>query len=51
VLGGIIIVLAMLAIPPLVMMTGMAVAAVLDQVLTRDAEERHAGSELIDLNN
>ena len=49
-LGGIAIVVVLLAIPPLVLMTGMAVAAVLDHVLTTDAEARHEGSELVDLN-
>ena len=49
-LGGIAIVVVLLVIPPLVLMTGMAVAAVLDHVLTTDAEARHEGSELIDLN-
>jgi hypothetical protein len=50
VLGGIVIVIVLLAIPPLVLMSGMALAAVLDHVLTTDAEARHEGSELIDLN-
>lgn len=48
-LGGIIIVIVLLAIGPVVLMTGMVVAAILDHVLTTDAEARHAGSELIDL--
>jgi hypothetical protein len=50
VLGGIIIVVVLLAIPPVVLMSGMALAAVLDHALTTDAEARHQGSELIDLN-
>ena len=50
-LGGIVIVLVMLAIPPMVLMTGMVVAAVLDHSLTRDAEARHEGSELLALND
>jgi hypothetical protein len=50
VLGGIAIVLVMLVIVPVVLMSGMAVAALLDHVLTTDAEARHEGSELIDLN-
>jgi hypothetical protein len=50
VLGGIVIVVVLLAIPPLVLMSGMALAAILDHVLTTDAEARHEGSELIDLN-
>ena len=49
-LGGIVIVVVLLAIPPMVLMSGMALAAVLDHVLTTDAEARHAGSELLDLN-
>jgi len=50
VIGGVIIVLAMLAIPPMVLMTGMVVAAVLGQTTTKDAEARYEGSELIELN-
>jgi hypothetical protein len=49
--GAVLIVLALLAIPPMVLMTGMVVAAVLDHSLTRDAEARHEGSELIALND
>ena len=49
-LGGIVIVVVLLAIVPVVLMSGMVVAAVLDHVLTTDAEARHEGSELIDLN-
>jgi hypothetical protein len=50
VLGGIAIVVVMLMLVPIVLMSGMALAAVLDHVLTTDAEARHEGSELIDLN-
>jgi len=50
VLGGIVIVVVLVAIVPVVLMSGMALAAVLDHVLTTDAEARHEGSELIDLN-
>ncbi|MEN3271510.1 MAG: hypothetical protein V7636_271 [Actinomycetota bacterium] len=49
-LGGIAIVVVMLMLVPIVLMSGMALAAVLDHVLTTDAEARHEGSELIDLN-
>lgn len=49
-IGGVLIVLAMLAILPVVLMSGMVVAAVLDDFLTRDAEARYEGSELLDLN-
>jgi hypothetical protein len=50
VLGGIIIVVVLIAIVPLVLMSGMVVAGVLDEVLTKDAEARFEGSELRDLN-
>jgi hypothetical protein len=50
VLGGIVIVIVLLAIVPVVLMSGMVVAAILDHVLTTDAEARHEGSELVDLN-
>jgi hypothetical protein len=50
VLGPILIVVALLAIPPLVLMSGMVMAAILDWSLTTDAEARYEGSELIDLN-
>jgi len=50
VLGGIVILVVLLAIVPVVLMSGMVVAAILDHVLTTDAEARHEGSELIDLN-
>ena len=49
-LGGIVIVVVLLAIVPVVLMSGMVLAAILDHVLTTDAEARHEGSELIDLN-
>ena len=49
-IGGVLIVLVMLAIPPMVLMTGMVIAAVLGQTTTRDAESRFEGSELIELN-
>lgn len=49
-LGAILIVVVLLAIPPMILMSGMAVAAVIGQVHTRDAEDRHEGSELIALN-
>jgi hypothetical protein len=46
ILGFVIIV----AIPVGVMMSGPLAAALLGQTLTEDADERHEGSELIDLN-
>ena len=49
-LGGVVIVIVLLAIVPVVLMSGMVVAAVLDHVLTTDAEARYEGSELLDLN-
>ena len=48
--GPILIVVALLVIPPLVLMTGMAVAAVIGETTVKDAEARHEGSELIALN-
>lgn len=41
--------IALLAIPPMVLMSGMVIAAVLGWDLQADAEKRHEGSELIDL--
>lgn len=49
-IGAVVIVVALLAIPPMVLMSGMAMAAVLDHFLVTDAEARHEGSELIELN-
>ena len=49
-LGGIILVVALIAMVPMVLLSGMALAAVLGQVTTKDAEARHEGSELIALN-
>lgn len=49
-LGAIIIVVVLLAIPPMVLMTGMVAASALGQILTKDVEAAHEGSELIALN-
>ncbi len=49
-LGAILIVVALLAIVPVVLLTGMAVAALIGHTTTKDAEARHEGSELITLN-
>ena len=49
-LGGIILVVALIAMVPMVLLTGMAAAAVIGHVSTKDAEARHEGSELIALN-
>jgi hypothetical protein len=50
VLGAIIIVVALLLIPVMVLMTGGIAAALLGFFLKSDAEARHEGSELIELN-
>lgn len=49
-LGAIIIVVVLLAIVPVVLMSGMIAAAILGEATTRDAEARHEGSELVELN-
>jgi hypothetical protein len=49
-LGAIVLVVAMLAFIPLVLLSGMVASAILGTVLKGDAEARHEGSELIDLN-
>ena len=50
-LGAIVLVIALLVVIPVtVLMTGAVIAAVMGWRLKDDAEERHAGSELIDLN-
>jgi len=50
VLGAIAIVIAILVIPPLlVLMPGMIVAAILGHTSALDAEARYEGSELIEL--
>ena len=48
--GAIAIVLVLLLLPVLVCMGSAVVAVVLGVVLNRDAEVRHEGSELLDLN-
>jgi hypothetical protein len=48
--GPILVVLALLAIPLLLLMGGMIFAAILGWVSTTYAEATHEGSELIDLN-
>ena len=48
--GAIAIVLVLLLLPVLVCMGSVAIAVVLGVVLNRDAEIRHEGSELLDLN-
>jgi hypothetical protein len=48
--GPVLIVLALLVLPVLVLLSGAVASALLGTALTRDAEGRHAGSELVDLN-
>ena len=48
-LGGIAIVLALLAIPVAVLMSGAAASAIIGEVAYRDGKRRHEGSELLDL--
>ena len=48
--GAIAIVVVLLLLPVLVCMGSAVIAAVLGVVLNRDAEVRHEGSELLDLN-
>lgn len=47
--GAIALILAMLLIPVAVIMTGAAASAILGEVLRRDGEHRHDGSELLEL--
>ncbi len=50
-LGAAIIVFVILfVLPPLFLMTGAVVSAIMGGVLRARAEDDHAGSELIDLN-
>lgn len=49
-LGAILIVVALLAMVPMVLMTMMAVAGTIGETMARDAETRHEGSELLELN-
>lgn len=48
--GAFIIVAILLAFPIVVGLSTAAIAAVLGHLLNRDAEVRHEGSELLDLN-
>jgi hypothetical protein len=47
--GPILIVLALLAFPIVVIMSGAAASAIIGEVEYRDARKRFAGSELLDL--
>ncbi len=50
-IGAVLMVLALLVVIPVgVLMAGAVAAAILGTTLTDDAEARHAGSELLDLN-
>ena len=49
-LGAAIIVVVLLLIPVVVLISVAVGAAILGTALTKDAEDRHEGSELIDLN-
>jgi ABC-type thiamin/hydroxymethylpyrimidine transport system permease subunit len=47
--GAIAIVIVLLLIPVLVLISGGVLAGVIGQVLGRDADARHAGDELLEL--
>jgi hypothetical protein len=47
--GAIALILAMIAIPVGVLMSGAAASAILGEVLRRDGVARHEGSELLEL--
>ncbi len=48
--GAIVLIVILLAFPVVVGLSTAAIAAVLGHLLWRDAEVRHEGSELLDLN-
>ncbi|MFM2182557.1 MAG: hypothetical protein ACO3S5_00640 [Ilumatobacteraceae bacterium] len=48
--GAIAIVVALLLFPAVALMGTTVIAALLGWALHRDAEDRHAGSELVDVN-
>ncbi len=47
--GAIALIIAMIAIPITVLMSGAAASAILGEALRRDGVHRHEGSELLDL--
>ena len=47
--GAIVIVLVLVLIPVTVLMSGAVLSGILGQFLVRDAEARHEGSELLEL--
>ena len=49
--GGVIIVLALIGFPIVVGLSTTGIAALLGHFLYKDAEIRHHGSELVELNN
>ena len=49
--GALIIIAVLLIFPSLILMSGGLGAAVLGHFLQRDGEVRHAGSELLDLDD
>ncbi len=48
--GAVAIVVVLLVLPVLVLMSAAVGAALLGWLLTRDAQERYQGSELLDVN-
>jgi predicted branched-subunit amino acid permease len=48
--GAVAIIIVLLLIPIMVIMSGAVIAGILGQFLTKDAEVRNEGSELLDLN-
>ena len=48
--GGVVLVIALLGFPIVVAMSTAAIAAIIGRLLCRDAEIRHQGSELVELN-
>jgi hypothetical protein len=49
--GAIIIVVVLLLIPVLVLLSGGVASAIIGQFFVSDAEERHAGSELLQVDD
>ena len=49
-LGAIVLVIGMVLFIPMFLVSMMGIAALMSWMLTGDAEDRHAGSELIELN-
>ena len=48
--GAIVLIIALLAFPVVVGLSTTAIAALLGHLLWKDAETRHEGSELLDIN-